>query len=106
MHFGRLSTHCLENKFQNISIGLIEKFCFVTGRGGGGGGGGGGRSSGFGQWDNPGMNHGGRSGPGVNTIEFNVPANKTGLVIGKGEYSAAGANRRWVLVIESVLMEC
>nr|XP_039269797.1 far upstream element-binding protein 1-like isoform X1 [Styela clava]XP_039269799.1 far upstream element-binding protein 1-like isoform X1 [Styela clava] len=54
-------------------------------RGPPGGPGGRGGGAGFGQWEGPGgMGPGGRGGPGINTVEFNVPANKTGLVIGKG----------------------
>ena len=37
---------------------------------------------GFGQWEGPNMNRG--RGMGVTTEELMVPANKTGLVIGKG----------------------
>ncbi|XP_078489103.1 far upstream element-binding protein isoform X4 [Ciona intestinalis] len=56
------------------------------GGGGGSGGGGGGHPGGmggFGQWEGPNMGRGGR-GMGMASEEHLVPANKTGLVIGKG----------------------
>lgn len=60
----------------------------VSGGGGGAGGGGGGMVGGGGgggykphiQLPNP-------TGPGVQTIQFPVPSNKCGLIIGKGECS-------------------
>nr|CAB3247376.1 far upstream element-binding protein [Phallusia mammillata] len=51
--------------------------------GGGGGGGGGGGPPGFGQWEGTNQNRGQNMG-GHTTAEHLVPANRTGLVIGKG----------------------
>uniref|UniRef100_H2YJL0 K Homology domain-containing protein n=1 Tax=Ciona savignyi TaxID=51511 RepID=H2YJL0_CIOSA len=51
--------------------------------GGGGGGGPPGGMGSFGQWEGPNMGRGNR-GMGVSSEEHLVPANKTGLVIGKG----------------------
>ena len=52
----------------------------------------------FGQWDGPGMMRGG-GGRGMTTEQHLVPANRTGLVIGKGKISSFNINRcRWPTV--------
>jgi len=52
-----------------------------------------GAPAGFGHWEGPNSRGGGRSMGGVTTEEHLVPANRTGLVIGKGDWRVTRMSR-------------